>query len=533
MKNEIKLLDCTLRDGGYINDWEFGTSTILCVFDRLVNAGVDAIEIGFLDERRPYDPNRTIQPDTACYDKIFSGCDKGNAMVVAMIDYGTCGIEHIGPCEDSFIDGIRIIFKKPKMKAAIDFARQVKEKGYKVFLQMVSITSYSDRDILDLVDMVNEVEPYALSMVDTYGLMHKEEMFHYFHLLERNLKSTIGIGYHSHNNFQLGYSNEVEMLRKVKNRSVVVDGTMYGMGKSAGNAPLELLAMYLNENYDGHYVIDQILEVIEVNILPIYKEHYWGYSLLFFLAASNDCHPNYISYLLEKHTLSVKAINDIASSICKEKRLDFDKSYIEQLYTQYQQKTVSEGPGMEGLSRALSGRQILLLGPGTSLQTQEKIIEEYIEKDHPVIMSVNCIPQNIKPDYVFISNAKRFSQMYRAFSGLNGQCKIIATSNVSSVDKPFDFVLSYEDLRDENTVIEDNAFIMILKAMVLMKLKNVALAGFDGYSAERNKNYFDKYMDFKADYAQLQKINDAVKGKLTQLKDVISTKFLTDSLYKE
>ena len=122
MKNEIKLVDCTLRDGGYVNDWEFGHSTIICVFDRLVRAGVEIIEIGFLDDRRVYDPNRTIQPDTACYDKIFAGCDKGGSMVVAMIDYGTCGIEHIGPCADSFIDGIRIIFKKPKMKGAIEFA---------------------------------------------------------------------------------------------------------------------------------------------------------------------------------------------------------------------------------------------------------------------------------------------------------------------------------------------------------------------------------------------------------------------------
>ena len=188
---------------------------------------------------------------------------------------------------------------------------------------------------------------------------------------------------------------------------------------------------------------------------------------------------------------------------------------------------------MEGLSRALSGRQILLLGPGTSLQTQEKIIEEYIEKDHPVIMSVNCIPQNIKPDYVFISNAKRFSQMYRAFSGLNGQCKIIATSNVSSVDKPFDFVLSYEDLRDENTVIEDNAFIMILKALTMMKIGEVMLAGFDGYYAKGGNNYFDKYMDFKADYARLQQVNEAVKDKLAVMQHGICMNFLTKSLYKE
>ena len=94
MKN-IKILDCTLRDGGYLNDWEFGNSSIVNVFERLVSAGIDIIETGFIDDRRPFDYDRTIFPNTDSVNKIFGKLNKGNAVIVGMIDFGTCCIERI------------------------------------------------------------------------------------------------------------------------------------------------------------------------------------------------------------------------------------------------------------------------------------------------------------------------------------------------------------------------------------------------------------------------------------------------------
>ena len=82
---QVKLLDCTLRDGGYVNDWEFGHDNIVTIFERLISAGVDILEIGFLDDRRTFDRNRTIMPTTQCADQIFGKLDKGNTMIVAML----------------------------------------------------------------------------------------------------------------------------------------------------------------------------------------------------------------------------------------------------------------------------------------------------------------------------------------------------------------------------------------------------------------------------------------------------------------
>ena len=248
MAENLRLLDCTLRDGGYLNDWEFGHDTLLNVFERLVGARVDVIEIGFLDARRPFDVNRSIMPTTSSVNQIYKGIDKGNSMVVGMIDYGTCPIENIQPCADCFLDGIRVIFKQQVMHEAIAFCKQIKALGYQVFAQAVSITTYNDQELIELASQVNDLHPFAMSMVDTYGLLHQDNLYHIFEVLDRELLPDICLGYHAHNNFQMGYANGIEMINAPTKRPMLVDGTLYGMGKSAGNAPLELLAMYLNEN---------------------------------------------------------------------------------------------------------------------------------------------------------------------------------------------------------------------------------------------------------------------------------------------
>ena len=127
---ERLLLDCTLRDGGYINDWEFGHERIIEIFERLVSSKVEFIEIGFLDARRKFDINRTIMPETESANKIFAGIDKGDSLVLGMIDYGTCPVENLQPASETFIDGIRVIFKEHLMYEALEYCRQVQEKVY-------------------------------------------------------------------------------------------------------------------------------------------------------------------------------------------------------------------------------------------------------------------------------------------------------------------------------------------------------------------------------------------------------------------
>lgn len=523
------MLDCTLRDGGYVNDWNFGHDNLVSVFERIVDAGIDIIELGFLDERREFDINRSIMPDSDSMRKIYGNLDKKNTMTVGMIDFGTCGIEHIKPQSESFIDGIRVIFKKHLRVQALEFCGELKKLGYKVFAQLVSVTSYTDEEMLDLVRLANEVKPYAVSMVDTYGLMHQNNLNHYFDILNDNLDPEIGLGYHAHNNFQMGYANCIAMLDHDIERTLVVDGSIYGMGKSAGNAPLELIAMHMNSKFGKNYHISQILECIDSNITQFYYPAKWGYNMFYYLAASNDCHPNYVSYLMNKRTLSVKSINELLGKLEGEKKLLYDEGYMEKLYIEYQNNEVNDELCRKNLSKALKDKNILLIGPGVTVKTQSQKILDYVEKNNPTVISINYVPDLAKPDYVFISNSKRYVQLATKLS--REKHTIIATSNVTAtVSGSFEYILNFSTLMDKTAKVVDNSLIMMLKALIGLGVKHVTLAGFDGYSST-DVNYYKENMEYenikeKADY-----LNRYTSEFLINNKHLITTEFLTESRY--
>lgn len=526
-----ELLDCTLRDGGYVNDWEFGHDKIVEIFERLVSSGVEYIEIGFLDERREFDMNRTIFPDTESANKIYAGLDKGQAVVLAMIDYGTCSIEHLQPAKDTFIDGIRVIFKEHLMYEALDFCQQVQDRGYKVFAQMVSVTTYTDEKLVEYAEACNKVMPYATSMVDTYGLLDEEHLMHIFSILDKNLDPAIKEGYHAHNNFQLGYANAKVFLSCDSQRDLLADGTLYGMGKSAGNAPLELLMMYRNEKQGSSYDVSQVLEAIDNVIMEIYHKQYWGYNMFFYIAASNECHPNYVSYFMNKKTLSVRQITTLLDSLKPEKKLMYDAKYAEQMYLAYQSVECDDKQALEQLHRIFDGQKVLLVGPGSNIRKQMKQVRDFIVKNRPLVVSVNYAPVDIKVDYVFLTKAKRYTQLKNDMKGsINEEVDIIATSNVTKTAGEFGYVLRYESLIDKNTEIIDNSFVMLMRAMKFIGVKIVYLAGFDGYS-RKDDNYFDVSREYAFVKEKAEYLNRYVRNYLAEIKGKIDVEFITKSKY--
>ena len=531
--SERLLLDCTLRDGGYVNDWEFGHDRIIEIFERLVSSGVDFIEIGFLDARRTFDINRTIMPDTQSADRIFEGVDKGRAIVLGMIDYGTCPLENLQPASETFIDGIRVIFKEHLMYEALEFCRQVKQKGYLVFAQMVSVTTYTDEKLKEYAELVNSVKPYATSMVDTYGLLDEEHLMHIFGELDCRLAPDIRVGYHAHNNFQLGFANARSFLGCSSERSLLADGTLYGMGKSAGNAPIELLMMYMNEKFGTHYDVSQVLEAIDNVIMDIYHRQYWGYNMFFYIAASTRCHPNYVSYLMNKKTLSVKQVTEILNGLVFEKKLMYDARYAEQVYLEYQNMECDDKASLEELRKAFAGRPVLLVGPGRNIVRQKAKVKKFIAAEKPLIISVNYAPKDIKVDYIFLTNARRYTRLYNDLQGsINADATIIATSNVIKTAGRFRYILNYESLIDKDTEIIDNSLIMLLKVMMKTEVSKVFLAGFDGYS-RRMDNYFDVNREYSFAKAKSTYLNDYVKQFLKTCAGRLNVEFITTSCYSK
>ncbi|MBR1892206.1 MAG: aldolase catalytic domain-containing protein [Lachnospiraceae bacterium] len=531
MKN-IKLMDCTLRDGGFINDWKFGHGDMVTLFERSVSAKIDYIEVGFLDSREPFDFNRSITPDTDGMDKLFGGLDHGDARIFAMIDYGTCPLERIADAKDTIIDGIRVMIKKKTRYEAIAFCAELKKKGYIVFAQPVSITGYTDEEMIDLVEHINELKPASMAMVDTYGLLDRTKLLHYFHIIDKHLDKDIEVGYHAHNNFQLAYSNSMALCEEDTERTIVLDGSAYGIGKSAGNCPLELLTMYANEHFGKKYDTSQILEMVDTCILKIYEKNPWGYQMQYFLCASNDCHPKYTQYLLQKKTLSVQSVNEILGRIDKAEKLAFNESHIEKLYLDYQNNEINDTDDITRLGNEIAGKKVLILGPGNSMNDEKNAVQAFVAKEAPVVIAINYIPNDFHVDYIFLSNAKRYMQLATQLSRMGGKVKVIATSNVTPASGEFDFSCDYAGLIDMSFEIPDNSLPMLLRLFKKVGVKDVALAGFDGYKAEKGANYMNSDMEYEfvKDYAV--KLNDYTANVIRDLSGEIAIEFVTRSKYE-
>lgn len=529
----VYLLDCTLRDGGYINDWNFGKDNIASIYERLVASGVDVIEVGFLDDRREFDPERTIMPSTDCVEKIFGELDRGKAMIVGMIDYGTCKIENLQPCSESYLDGIRVIFKKEKMYPAMEFCKQVKALGYKVFSQLVSVTSYSDEELREVVGLVNDCHPYGMSMVDTYGLCDAPTLAHIVGVIDSCLDEDIVLGYHAHNNFQLGYANAVSVLNSGLKRDVLVDGTLYGMGKSAGNAPLELLAMYMNANFGKEYNLGQIQEAISTCILDMYHKKPWGYTLFYYIAASNRCHPDYVSYLMNKRTLSVTSVNEILQRIPEEDKLGKNMKMIESLYLEYQKRECDDTQALADLKVELAGKKVLMIGPGRNTKLEQDKIHKEISENNPVVIAINYIPENIPTEFLFMTNSRRFLQISSKLVKPESQkLKIIATSNITGAERPLDYVVNYSNLIDEQAEFQDNSMMMLIRLLEKVGVTNIALAGFDGYTPD-DVNYFDENMEYSFVKEKADSLNQSGKAFFQKVKGRLQISFVTSSYYQE
>ena len=165
------------------------------------------------------------------------------------------------------------------MFPALELCRGIKGKGYKVFIQAMVSLNYTDEEFLELIRRVNEFRPYAFYIVDSFGVMKKKDLVRLFYLVEHNLHEEILVGFHSHNNMQLSYSNAQTLADIHTERDLIIDSSVYGMGRGAGNLNTELFVEYLNDAFGKSYRRQPLLEIIDTVLEGFYRRDGWGYSL--------------------------------------------------------------------------------------------------------------------------------------------------------------------------------------------------------------------------------------------------------------
>ncbi len=522
---EIKLLDCTLRDGGYINNWKFGKETITGILDRLSMAEIDLIECGFITEKTVND-NYSLFADANNVNEYIKH-PSAKSMYVAMIAIGEKEInpEFICDASDTIIDGIRITFHPDEIKKAFEWANILKKKGYKVFVQPVGSANYDDELILDILKKVNQLKPFAFYIVDTLGAMSENDMMHMLHIIDRNLDENVKLGYHSHNNLQLAFANAQRMMEFGTNRDVIIDCSVYGMGRGAGNLCTELMVDYMKKRYNKKYDAVPILEIVDNYLLPIYMQKKWGYSIEYFLASSLDCHPNYVSFLMDKQNIPVRVIRNMLEQIPKEKRLRYDAKTIGDIYNKYQNNYVDDKEEIARLRSEFKGEEVLIIGSGKSVKTKNEKIQKYIEKNKPKVISINFVP-SLKTDMVFIANQKRFEMIRESLDMKN----VICTSNING-DLSDGHIVNYSALLNSGNIVSDSSGMMLLKLLKRLKVSKVAVAGMDGFKKNYLDNYCEKRFLHEEDNATLREKNREMREQFKLIKKEISVEFITPSKY--
>ncbi len=516
----IQALDCTLRDGGYCNDCHFGFENEKKIVSGLMEANIDIIECGFFMNTVKYDKDHTRFTSLDQVAQIIPEKRDGKIFVM-LADHGKFVPEDLPVYDGTSVDGLRVAFHKKDRLAGLDDCRKVKEKGYKVFIQAMVSVSYTDEEFLDLIRRVNEVEPYAFYIVDSFGMMKKKDLTRLFYMVEHNLKKTIKIGFHSHNNMQLAYSNAQSLVHIQTDRDLIIDSSVYGMGRGAGNLNTELFVEYLNENADGQYVLKPLLTIIDEILNNFYQRNHWGYSLPNYLSAAHNAHPNYAGYLDDKKTLTVEDMNEIFDMMDEDKRLSYDKDYIEEVYVRYMATGRVQEAHKTELKDKLVGKKVLLIAPGkSSVDEVEKIIG-FAVKDDVVSISVNFDYAKVETDFIFLSNLRRFRELET-----DKRSKCIVTSNI-----PADNVYlqtKYKDLLTDIEAVKDNAGLMAIKFLMDYEVKEIYLAGFDGYAHDVKENYGDRQMALITRNAVLDAMNEGMTAVMRQYSKDVDIHFLTD-----
>lgn len=517
--NKVHVLDCTLRDGGYCNEWKFGFDNVRKITNGLVDANVEIIECGFITNRVNYNPDVTKFTTVEEVAKVIPGNREGKIFVV-MMNYGEYNIEDLPPYDGSSIDGIRVAFHKRNLVESLELCEQIKAKGYLVFIQAMVSLSYTDEEFLSMIRKVNSFEPYAFYIVDSFGMMKGKDLTRLFYMVEHNLKESIWIGFHSHNNMQLAYSNAQNLITVQTNRNLVIDSSIMGMGRGAGNLNTELFLGYLNENAGKHYDIKPLLTIIDKILNNFYQRNYWGYSLPNYISASHNAHPNYAGYLDEKKTLTIEAMNDIFDMMDDDKKVSYDKEYIESLYLKYQEKDRVQETRLADLRGKLEGKSVLMIAPGQSSVIEKDKVFSCAKREDVVTISINHDYDESITDYIFVSNLRRYRDLPSAKKE-----KCIVTSNIPAIDVYLQ--VRYKDLLNDVENVQDNAGLMLAKLIAQFGVKELYIAGMDGYSPNPDENYADQKMNLFTEKQLAESKNAGLTAVLKELSKDVVIKFVT------
>lgn len=512
---KFEILDCTIRDGGYVNNWEFDKKLVRDVYRTLSKSGVDFVEIGYRSTEKYLDKSKYGLWRFTPEEQIREATDNiVGAKLSLMADYG--GVDSNDFCEakDSVVELIRIAAHKDKLKGSIDLLEQIKKKGYKVSLNAMGYANYSENERKDLVDLLKTAELDYVYIADSYGSLFPDQIAPLFEPI-LNIPD-IKVGFHSHNSLQMAFANTLEAIRCGVH---IIDCTIYGMGRAAGNLPTEIIISFLEEQGAERYNSIPVLNVIDRYFVSLQEENKWGYQLPYMLSGMYQCHPNYAKSLIDYKEFTIEDIWKALNYIKQEGTVGFYKSHLDELINQGIIGGLSKVTDKEGLTstsaevaykkvagcpdvpyvKRYENRDFLIIANGPSIKEYASKIENLITRYDPVILGGNYLGGLFKPHYHCFVNKRRFISYIDTVAP---ESKLLIGQYITDemikeyTDRDYEKIY-YIDVLNSDFQIKDGVIttncrtvsVLLAGVAIAMGAKRIFCVGMDGYIGQEHKGF--------------------------------------------
>ena len=383
----LAFLDCTLRDGGYYNSWDFSPDLVQRYLNSMQSAGVDVVELGFRSLK-----NKGFKGSCAfTTDEFISSLTIPAGLVICVMVngqelLGQIPREHVLECifpntaTDSRVKLVRIACHYHEFENAIESVSWLKDRGYQVGINLMQVSDRSDEELQDIAQIAKNYPLDALYFADSMGSMQPKQVAKVVQSLRSGWQGAIGI--HTHDNLGLALSNT---LRALDEGATWVDSTITGIGRGPGNARTEELAIEMAERRDKQVNLMSLMSLSREYFKPMQNKCGWGTNAYYYLAGKYGIHPSYIQEMLndsrygEEHLLSV----------IEHLRIEGGKKFSLNNLDSARHFYLGEPKGTWNPKELFSGRDVLLIGAGPGAARHCEAIERYIQLKEPLVLALN------------------------------------------------------------------------------------------------------------------------------------------------
>lgn len=503
----VKIIDCTLRDGGHLNKWNFDIDFAARVVTALAETNIHAIEVGYVSEPGSFPPGTGLWrfSEEKNIRKIVPS--EIQSKIAVMGDIGKVGLKQFIPKDESVIDIVRLAFYPGQSEEAIGLGHEVLDLGYEVYLNCMGIVGYDESQLKELIRQLYDSKISNVIFADSFGSLMPWEVANLTKLFIKGTGKKIG--YHAHNNLETAFANS---LAAIDAGALSVDASIYGIGRGSGNLPLEVMLAYMLHSEDVHTNLIPLLELIENEFVDLRKELGWGYNLHYMISGLLKCHPNYASALLNEYKMDMPSVWANLVAVSKEKPIKFDKKLLDNVvkngdfsgktpqqvkYAAIDTDNIKISP--PAYANRHKGADFLVLGNGPSLEKNIEKIRKLVSEKKLIVLGANYLHGLIEPDYHAFNNLNRFIR-YGKF--VSPKSKLLIGSYISGqvvknvTDREYErlpYLNVNEKFDIKDGIIQSNCgtiSVLLIASAIIMGARNIHVAGLDGYKGVQGKTHF-------------------------------------------